>query len=304
MTLEVIPKALYTLKNLKPILSDDRSSILRKTLDQSLINLGKFIATPLIVYIRRGRQIIRDHDGFDNFVEEDHLIFLPRDVYCVSDFVADKGHFEAFLFFIDERVIEKYLNSSAPSMPAPAQVSAPSARHGERTYVLRANEQIRRYINSLGEVYTGGENTAALLEIKLMELLHLIAIQDRTFRFIKALSSDKAAIEKRSITDFMEKYFSHNLKIEDYALLTGRSVSTFMRDFKKAYGTTPNQWIIQRKVDMAHRMLVEQNASVTNAAMEAGYDNVSHFIKAYKRQFGVTPKKAKGMNDHLLLQGA
>lgn len=300
MALEVIPKSLYTLKNLKPILSDHRSSILRKTLHESLINLGKFISTPLIVYIRKGRQIIRDHDGFDNFVEEDHLIFLPKDVYCVSDFVADQGHFEAFLFFIDDDIIAKYLKSC----PLTAQTQTAQGRQGERTYILRANEQIRRYVSSLSEVYSGGENTAALLEIKLMELLHLIAIQDKTFRFIKVLSTDKTPIQKRSITDFMENYFSHNLKLDDYALLTGRSVSTFMRDFKKAYNTTPNRWIIQRKVDMAHRLLVEQNVSVTNAALEAGYDNVSHFIKAYKRQFGVTPKKAKGAGDALQLQTA
>lgn len=300
MALEVIPQSLYALKNLQPILSDGRSSILQKTLHESLINMGKFVSTSLIVYIQRGRQIIRDHEGQDNVIEEDHLIFLPKDVYFVSDFVASHGAFEAMLFFIDDKLIDKYLRTCPVPSPE-AGGRAGQAVPDRGTCVLPASKQIKRYISSLGEVYDGMANTAALLELKLLELLHLIAIQDQSLGFIRALSNDKHRVERRPITDFMEAYFGYNLKIEDYAVLTGRSVSTFMRDFKKAYNTTPNQWMIDRKVDIAHRLLVEQNVSVTHAALEAGYENVSHFIRAYKRKFGVTPKKAKDTGDALLM---
>jgi len=290
MPLEVIPKSLYLSKKLKPMLSDERSSILRKTLTDNLINTGKYIATPLVVYIVQGRQVIRDPDGIDHVIGEGHLIFLPRDVYVVSDYVATPGVFEAFLFFIDGEVIERYLRSSVPPMVQSTDKTA--SRCGP--YSFQANAQISRYIHSLGDVYTAAENTAALLELKLLELLHLIAIQDRSFEFIKALSGE-ASFAKRPITEFMERYQGHDLKVEDYASLSGRSASTFVRDFKKAYNTTPSQWIIDRRVARAHRMLIEQNLSVGDAALEAGYDSVSHFIKAYRRKFGVTPHQAKAI---------
>lgn len=291
MALEVIPESLYTLKNLRPILSDGRSSILRKTLGESLINMGKFISTSLIVYIVRGRQIISDQQGMDNVIEEGHLIFLPKDVYFVSDFVASHGVFEAMLFFVDDKLIDKYLRT-CPEPVSPPDVQDPSAGP-RRPYALPASKQVKSYVDSLNEVYTGGANSAALLEIKLLELLHLIALQDRSMGFIHALSNDKHQLKRRCITEFMETYYVYNLKVEEYAVLTGRSLSTFMRDFKKAYDTTPNQWLIDKRLDISHRMLVEQNVSVRDAALEAGYENVSHFIRAYKRKFGVTPKKAK-----------
>jgi AraC family transcriptional regulator, exoenzyme S synthesis regulatory protein ExsA len=290
MALELIPQSLYTQKNMQPILSNGRSSILHKTLSADSINMGKFISTSLIVYLLRGRQIIRDHDGMSNVIEEGHLIFLPKDIYFVSDFIADQGVFEALLFFIDDKLVDKYLRSRAEPPPCQKGLTPESGRHA---YALLAGHQLRKYMAALRDVYGGETNAEALLEPKLLELLHLIASLDQSFGFVDALSNDKTRLQRRSITEFMETHSAYDLKIEDYAALTGRSVSTFMRDFKKAYDTTPTQWMIDKRVDIAHRMLVEQNASVAEAALEAGYENVSHFIKAYKRKFGMTPKKAR-----------
>lgn len=289
MTLEVIPQALYSLENVKPVLVDGNSSILHKTLNADLLNKAIYISTSLIVYLKRGRQIIRDYDGVDNVVPEGHLIFLSKGVYTVSDFVTMDGQFEANLFFFDDGLIKKYLGSDNLKVDRGA---ARENAHG--TYTLHANQQIRRYIDSLEHVYKGERGTGALLELKLLELLHLIAMQDGSMRFVDELSvNGKNVRQRRAITDFMERYYSHKLKIEDYALLTGRSVSTFVRDFKRIYNTTPNRWIVEHKIGIAHQLLLSENYSVTHAASEVGYENISHFISEYKRRFGVTPKKAK-----------
>ena len=47
----------------------------------------------------------------------------------------------------------------------------------------------------------------------------------------------------------MQKNFDKPLKIEDYAYLTGRSVSTFRRDFKASFSMTPQQWIKEQRLD-------------------------------------------------------
>src|SRR5689334_21950831 len=289
MTLEVVPAALYSMRNVKPILADGSSSILHKTLETNLENKAIYIATPLIVYIKQGKQIIRDYDAMANVVDENHLIFLSKGIYTVSDYVTGSDIFEAVLLFFDDKLIAKYLSRAAGTGNSHTDGLQKNV-HG--TYTLHANEQIQRYIDSLNYVYKGAEGSDALLELKLLELLHLIAIQDKSLRFLRELSCGGNR-KRRLITDFMEQYYSHKLKIEDYALLTGRSVSTFIRDFRRSYNTTPNRWIIEKKVDIAHQLLTAKNYSVTDAAAEVGYENTSHFIKVYKQRYGVTPKKAK-----------
>lgn len=297
MTLEVIPHALYSLENVKPLLVDGNSSILHKTLNLNLLNKAIYVSTPLIVYLKQGRQIIRDYDGVDNVVPEGHLIFLSKGIYTVSDFVTVDGQFDASLFFFDDGLIAKYLKSSQRKVD---RLAASANAHG--TYTLHANQQISRYIDSLDAVYKGERGTGALLELKLLELLHLIAIQDNSMRFVDELYVNGQNVRQgRAITDFMERYYSHKLKIEDYALLTGRSVSTFVRDFKRVYNTTPNRWIVEHKLNIAHKLLLGENYSVTHAASEVGYENISHFISEYKRRFGMTPKKSKILADAMHL---
>ncbi|ARU55686.1 MAG: AraC family transcriptional regulator [Pseudomonadales bacterium] len=285
MILEVIPKSLYSLPNLNAIFANGASSILHKTLSQSLLKKEKYITAPLIVYVIQGKQIISSPNGIETVVNQNCMLFLPKDLYLVSDYVTEDGRFEALLFFYDDSLIDKYMQSNSEALLI-KRGSSPNS-----LYTTPANQQILDFFESLQRVYHNTENTEALLELKLLELLHLIAIQDRAHYFLQALSSYDKPADKRSISDFMEAYYARNLKIEDYALLTGRSVSTFMRDFKKTYNTTPNRWIIEKRLEKAKNLLSSRNVSVTEAALEAGYENVSHFIKAYKIKYGSTPKK-------------
>lgn len=289
MILEVIPKALYSLPNLRPLLFDGHSSVLHKTLNRSLLQKEKYITTALIVYIVRGRQIIENPDYSRTTVPENHMLFLPKDLYLVSDYVPDDGgKFEAILFFLDDRIIEKYLQSSAPDYYH-------TTSEARSLFTTPANTQILSFIDSLKRVYSDYHESHALLEIKLLELLHLLAIQDRSHSFLNALTNFSKPGGKRDIRSFMEEYYTRNLKLDDYAQLTGRSLSTFIRDFKQTYNTTPNQWIIEKRLEKARELLTGRNLSVTEAALEVGYDNVSYFIRAFKKKYGVTPKQEQSL---------
>lgn len=288
MQLQVIPAALRTLPNVRPILTDGRSSVLHKTLSENLVDIGKYVATTVVVYLVRGSQCIHGHGGSRVTLEEGSLVFLPRGVYVVSDYLPESGAFEALLFFIDDRVIEQFLRTARQ----PGEAAAVPPESGASPCVLHADPQVRRYAEAVLDVYLGAPNSAPLLELKLLELLHLIALQDDQLAFIRALSSGKAA-GRRPITEFMEAHASHHLTVAHYASLSGRSVSAFLREFKKAYLTTPNRWLMDRRLAEAHRQLTDGAGTVTSAALEAGYDNVSHFIRAYKRRYGVTPGAAR-----------
>ena len=95
--------------------------------------------------------------------------------------------------------------------------------------------------------------------------------------------------EKRNIKRFMEDNFDKPLKIEDYAYLTGRSLSTFHRDFKRQFSAGPKQWLIQKRLEKSTALL--SNQSVTQVAYAIGYENVSHFIKAFQQRYGISPKQ-------------
>lgn len=61
--------------------------------------------------------------------------------------------------------------------------------------------------------------------------------------------------------------------------------------FKEIYGTTVFGYLLNHKMDQARLLLDKGNLHVNEVAFQLGYSNPSHFIAAFKKKFGITPKK-------------
>ena len=104
-------------------------------------------------------------------------------------------------------------------------------------------------------------------------------------QFKETLFASEIGKQKRDIELLMLEHYDKNLTIADFADLSGRSLSTFNREFKLRHNKTPKQWLIEKKIFKAKELLDE------GFSVEVGYHNVSHFIKAYKSIYGKTPKE-------------
>jgi len=70
------------------------------------------------------------------------------------------------------------------------------------------------------------------------------------------------------------------------------SIATLERYFKKHLSMTPKRYIEDKKLSHAC-MLLRQNYSVTEACFESGFEDYSHFITIFKKNFQTTPLKYK-----------
>ncbi len=77
------------------------------------------------------------------------------------------------------------------------------------------------------------------------------------------------------------------------ALQVGVNSAKLKRGFKQIFGTTVGQFLLQQRMTCARELLLNQDIDVTQAAFSVGYSNVSHFIRCYKKTFGVTPGSHK-----------
>lgn len=109
---------------------------------------------------------------------------------------------------------------------------------------------------------------------------------------IDSLLTDFSEPGKINLPDFMEKYYRFNMPMEKFGYLTGRSLSTFNRDFKKAFQSTPQRWLTQKRLEFAHYQLTENKAKPSEIYMDAGFENLSHFSTAFKRHFGYAPTES------------
>jgi AraC-like DNA-binding protein len=79
---------------------------------------------------------------------------------------------------------------------------------------------------------------------------------------------------------------SLNRVLKKFSYLTGRSLTTFKKDFKNFFHTTPGRWLIKKRLERAHYQIVVQKQKPVNVYLDAGFENLAHFSFAFKRQFG------------------
>lgn len=87
----------------------------------------------------------------------------------------------------------------------------------------------------------------------------------------------------------MKANHGKSISVSELAEEAQMSLSNFSQKFKLITNQTPKAYLTQLKLEQAKHYL--GHLSVTDTAMELGYENISHFIRLFKNQFGVTPKQ-------------
>lgn len=94
---------------------------------------------------------------------------------------------------------------------------------------------------------------------------------------------------KIDLMDFMERNYMNDLSLEEMASYTGRSLSSFKRDFRKYSHLSPQRWIVRRRLEAAYELLHGRRQKVSEVCMDVGFKNLSHFSKIYKATYGISP---------------
>lgn len=188
------------------------------------------------------------------------------------------------MFFLKDNVIHEFIQLADYPSSRSADRTAPISVHPVDDRLFSYLESLQPYFQEPDRVKDG------LVKVKLLELLFGIA--DRNAGFLFELSQVHRQA-RRSIADVVNANLGNPVTLQDLAYLSGRSLSAFKRDFKAIYNTSPLQWIRNARLDQAKDLLAHSSLSVTEACFRTGFENVSHFSKAFKLRFGFSPSAIK-----------
>jgi len=279
----LIPQRLFGSKGVRTILRDGNVCILEKQLNKAVTEREGYISNHVISILLSGEQRIQTYDEQTIRVQANEVLFIPRGLYYVTDLLPEDGPFRSLLFYFDDAIIQEFLSTS--------RVSKVARKNVPDHLKFGIVPSLSFFAESLIQIYqTNRLTNKNFLSLKILELLHLLNGMAQEQQFANYLFQ-LTLPQKRNIKAFMENNFDKPLKVEDYAYLTGRSVSTFRRDFKSFYDRTPQQWLKEKRMDKALDLLGEKEWTVTDLAYEVGYENISYFIKEFKRKVGISPKQ-------------
>jgi AraC family transcriptional regulator len=92
----------------------------------------------------------------------------------------------------------------------------------------------------------------------------------------------------------MEAQVAEPHPLSELAREAGLGRFQLLRAFKRVTGLTPHQWLLRARLREAARILTETAAPVTEVALEVGFADLSHFIRAFQLEFGATPGRYGG----------
>ncbi|MBD1210759.1 MAG: helix-turn-helix transcriptional regulator [Ignavibacteria bacterium] len=247
-----------------------------------------------IIHVFQGNLMIRTKTSVVN-VHAGETVYIPKATYF--EFVKTSPQspentlhqsYQSILLFLRDDFLREFVRNHFTSFPT--HQDFPS--HRSCFSVIPQNKLITGFMKSLLPYFGSDlEGNTDLLHLKTTEfLLNLTTLQPHTASRILFAAHQTP---KQDLPRLMESHFWKNLSLHEFATLSGRSLSTFKRDFAEIFHVPPAKWLKQRRLEFAYHLLIQGNKDVSEVCYEAGFENLSHFSSAFKKQFGCAPGSLK-----------
>ena len=95
----------------------------------------------------------------------------------------------------------------------------------------------------------------------------------------------------KDVLSYIRKNIDKNITLEELAQVSGMSPRYFCRVFKSMTGRTPIEYVNYYRIETASQMLITTGESVTDIALNCGFNDMSYFSKMFKKLKGISPSK-------------
>lgn len=220
------------------------------------------------------------YDGYKHYKMQagDYCIARKNHLVRYTKHKED-GLFEKVLITFDEAFLRKFLKRH-PYHIEPTD-------NTDSFLFINEDKLIQNFIHSLEPYYNGTEQLDdAFSDVKREELLIILLKNNPDLANIFFNFNTPHKIDLES---FMNHNFKFNISLERFAFMTGRSLSTFKREFKTIFNTSPGKWLMDKRLQEAYFLLDKENKKPTDIYVDLGFEDLSHFSYVFKKQYGFSP---------------
>ncbi|WP_037348863.1 helix-turn-helix transcriptional regulator [Sediminibacter sp. Hel_I_10] len=235
-----------------------------------------------------------------------------------SDFIFNNGNYrltitsdQSLLLYNPQRDLPIYLEA-APETQLVSVLISIKKFHGlfsqEADYIsfLSGDNKDKKYYKD-GKVqpsmaivlnqmmhYTMNASIKSLyFKAKALELLSLYfnRSEDADIEQCPFLADETNVIKIRKAKDIIISKMAEPPTLQELSEMIGLSLKKLKEGFKQIYGDTVYSFLFDYKMEVARKLLEAGNHNVNEVGLKVGYSTSSHFIAAFKKQYGTTPKK-------------
>lgn len=245
-------------------------------------HVGIWTKTDYLVHVVSGKKTWHTTNGSWS-AETGQTLYFKKGAAIVEQHFDEE--FCLLLFFIPDEFIRAVVREYC------AALENVSYNFDSKEFTVRINNDvgINAFFQSMISYFSGIEKPSEhLLRLKLKELILSILVSRNNpalSAYFFSLLNNKSPLLK----EIMEENFRFNLRLKDFADLCHRSLSSFKRDFFQYFKESPGKWLLTKRLDYSAVLLRNHSMSISQIVFESGFENLSHFSKAFKEKFGMSP---------------
>jgi AraC-like DNA-binding protein len=222
---------------------------------------------------------------FDYFPGESVLV-SPGETMVIDFPEADETPTQCISLSLNPEFIENSLNHLNYHLPKVDETSQWNIELDE--FFLFNNKSLTSATNNIMRIAMDDNSQKDIMaDFALKELLIRLMQTQARGMMEKNIVKNKSRIG--FAVDYIKKNLHQKLSIDSIAKLTYVSKSNFFKMFKDELGTSPNEFILQERINRAKELLASQN-SIKETAYQTGFSDTNYFTRVFKQLVGVTPK--------------
>ncbi|MGF1748566.1 helix-turn-helix domain-containing protein [Vibrio cionasavignyae] len=235
-------------------------------------------APRLCTILKGSKSVVVNQSG--NFqYQSDQSILLPPNS---TIYMTMPEETKALVYEFNEPIIEQVRQRVSDTL----ELNAPSSLNSQQFAVNPVDHRIETLHTRMQEILRSQDTS--------MEFLIDLTGQEMVFELMRKTNCQNIMtchgnhpISKA--IRIMRSSAGLQMSLSQIAEEVGMSLSSFSQKFKAVTQVSPKQYLTQLRLQAAYRNLALM--SVTDAALESGYHNISHFIRLFKGEYGLTPKQ-------------
>ncbi len=218
-------------------------------------------------------------------IGEGEAIFVKKGANIIHQFF-EEGFCSLMIFVPDDFISRVIKESNEPQPPCDMENTDSVIR-------INLDKVLTAYFPSILSYFAQDKQPSGnLLVIKLKELILDILLSSHNEALCNYFRS-LCHKTKTSLREIMELNFIYNLKLEEFACLSGKSITSFKKDFIKTFNCTPGKWLMKRRLEHAKFLLEVTDKNINELVFETGFENASHFIRVFRQAYSLSPLQYK-----------
>lgn len=236
------------------------------------------------LYIKNGESILNSPtENLNIYVSESVLL------KCGSYFAdliqkSENENCEIFAIHLHKDILQNLYRDEVPSFIKPNRKKYFAQKIKRHDIIIHFIESLNFYFQNPSLVNDD------LLKLKIKELI-LLLLQTNNAENIISLFSHLFTPRQANFKEIIQFHLFTNITIPELALLSGRSLSAFKRDFENYFKDTPANYIKEQKLLKASELLYSTDFSISEISYEVGFNDISHFTKLFKLKYNSTPSQ-------------